>query len=43
LIEKFGANGKTIRILYGGSMKLENIREILLEEDIDSGLSVVLH
>lgn len=29
---------KDIRILYGGSMKPENVRELLLEDDIDGGL-----
>lgn len=38
LIEKFGDNGRTIKILYGGSMKPENAKELLLEDDINGGL-----
>ncbi|MDR2735682.1 MAG: triose-phosphate isomerase [Puniceicoccales bacterium] len=38
LIEKFGPSGKIIKILYGGSMKPENARDLLLEDDIDGGL-----
>jgi triosephosphate isomerase len=38
LVEKFGDNGRMIRILYGGSMKPENAKELLLQDDIDGGL-----
>jgi triosephosphate isomerase (TIM) len=38
LAERFGAAGKTIRILYGGSMKPANAREILAVANVDGGL-----
>lgn len=39
LIERFGAErGESIRILYGGSMKPQNAREILSVENVNGGL-----
>jgi triosephosphate isomerase len=38
LVERFGAAGATTRILYGGSMKPTNAREILRIENVDGGL-----
>ena len=39
LLEKFGkAISSSIMILYGGSMKPENTRDLLSQEDIDGGL-----
>jgi triosephosphate isomerase len=38
LVEKFGPEGKTIKILYGSSMKPENASELLKYNDIDGGL-----
>ena len=38
LVKQFGAAGKGVRILYGGSMKPENASELLDQADIDGGL-----
>ncbi len=39
LIENFDNNtGETIRILYGGSVKPDNIKELMLQPDIDGAL-----
>ncbi len=39
LIENFDHNtGETIRILYGGSVKPDNIKELMLQPDIDGAL-----
>ena len=38
LVERFGERGETIRILYGGSMKPQNAREILDVENVNGGL-----
>ncbi len=39
LSERFGAErGETVRILYGGSMKPQNAREILAVENVNGGL-----
>ena len=38
LVERFGDAGGRIRILYGGSMKPANARDILLVENVDGGL-----
>lgn len=38
LVERFGAHGKTISILYGGSMKPGNAGEILGVADVNGGL-----
>ncbi len=39
LVERFGAErGATIRILYGGSLKPQNAREILNVENVNGGL-----
>jgi len=39
LIENFGQNtGDTIRILYGGSVKIDNIKELISQPDIDGAL-----
>ncbi|MFY8032132.1 MAG: triose-phosphate isomerase [Devosia sp.] len=38
LADRFGAAGKTIRILYGGSMKPANAKEILAVANVDGGL-----
>jgi triosephosphate isomerase len=39
LIENFGQNtGDTIRILYGGSVKPDNIKELISQPDIDGAL-----
>lgn len=38
LIEKFGEHGKTVPILYGGSVKPENAREILATPDVGGAL-----
>jgi len=39
LIENFGHNtGETIRILYGGSVKPDNIKELISQPDIDGAL-----
>lgn len=38
LSAKFPAFGDKIRILYGGSVKLDNVKELLGQKDIDGGL-----
>ena len=38
LIDKYGDTGKTIHILYGGSMKPGNAAELLAKSDVDGGL-----
>jgi len=39
LIENFGQNtGETIRTLYGGSVKPDNIKELISQPDIDGAL-----
>ncbi|AKR55386.1 Triosephosphate isomerase [Devosia sp. H5989] len=38
LVERFGARGQTIRILYGGSLKPANAKEILAVENVNGGL-----
>ena len=38
LVERFGEAGQTIRILYGGSMKPQNAREILAIPNVNGGL-----
>lgn len=38
LVERFGAKGETIRILYGGSLKPANASEILAVENVNGGL-----
>ncbi len=36
--EKFGAGAAAVRILYGGSVKPNNVKELMAVEDIDGGL-----
>jgi triosephosphate isomerase len=38
LVDRFGEKGTTIRILYGGSLKPQNAREILAIENVNGGL-----
>ena len=38
LVERFGEAGGTMRLLYGGSMKPANARDILLVENVNGGL-----
>jgi triosephosphate isomerase len=38
LISRFGERGAAIRVLYGGSLKPANAREILEIEDVNGGL-----
>jgi triosephosphate isomerase len=38
LVERFGENGAAIPLLYGGSMKPGNAREILAVENVNGGL-----
>ena len=39
LIENFGhTTGETIRILYGGSVKPDTIKELISQTDIDGAL-----
>ena len=38
LVERFGEKGSAIRILYGGSLKPQNAREILAVENVNGGL-----
>ena len=38
LVERFGERGMDIRILYGGSLKPQNAREILSVENVNGGL-----
>jgi triosephosphate isomerase len=38
LVERFGERGETVQILYGGSMKPANAREILRVSNVNGGL-----
>jgi len=38
LMEKFGKNAETVRILYGGSVKPDNIDDLMRQQDIDGAL-----
>jgi triosephosphate isomerase len=38
LTDRFGERGSGVRILYGGSLKPQNAREILLVENVNGGL-----
>lgn len=38
LVERFGDKGAAVRILYGGSLKPQNAREILQVENVNGGL-----
>lgn len=38
LCERFGDGGNTIRIQYGGSVKPDNVAELMAQPDIDGGL-----
>ncbi|HUH75825.1 MAG TPA: triose-phosphate isomerase, partial [Devosia sp.] len=38
LVERFGDTGLGMRILYGGSLKPQNAREILAVENVNGGL-----
>jgi triosephosphate isomerase len=38
LIEHFGESGRQTRILYGGSVKPSNVRELLAQPDLDGAL-----
>jgi triosephosphate isomerase len=38
LVARFGAKGETIRLLYGGSLKPANAREILAIPHVNGGL-----
>ena len=38
LVERFGEKGAAVRILYGGSLKPQNAREILQVENVNGGL-----
>lgn len=38
LVDRFGEKGASIRILYGGSLKPQNAREILNVENVNGGL-----
>ncbi|HEY8433683.1 MAG TPA: triose-phosphate isomerase [Sphingomicrobium sp.] len=38
LVDRFGPNGETIRILYGGSVKASNADEIFAVRDVDGAL-----
>jgi triosephosphate isomerase len=38
LVERFGAAGDSVRVLYGGSMKADNAAELTAQPDIDGGL-----
>ncbi|MHA6690497.1 triose-phosphate isomerase [Devosia sp. A449] len=38
LVERFGAQGESIHILYGGSLKPQNAREILAIDNVNGGL-----
>jgi triosephosphate isomerase len=38
LQQRYGEAGAGVRVLYGGSMKPENARELLLQADVDGGL-----
>jgi triosephosphate isomerase len=38
LVAKFPSFGDKVRILYGGSVKPDNVEELLAQKDIDGGL-----
>ena len=38
LTEKFGKNAETVRILYGGSVKPDNVDDLMRQPDIDGAL-----
>jgi triosephosphate isomerase len=38
LVERFGPAGEDVRILYGGSVKADNARELFAQPNIDGGL-----
>ena len=38
LLEKFGKNAETVRILYGGSVKPDNVDALMRQPDIDGAL-----
>jgi triosephosphate isomerase len=38
LVERFGGQGGTVRILYGGSLKPANAAEILAIDEVNGGL-----
>ena len=38
LVERFGERGAKVRILYGGSLKPQNAREILVIDNVNGGL-----
>ncbi len=38
LVNRFGARGRDVRILYGGSLRPSNAREILAIENVNGGL-----
>src|SRR5690606_15060423 len=38
LVERFGERGEAIHILYGGSLKPQNAREILAIDNVNGGL-----
>lgn len=38
LVERFGDRGASVRILYGGSLKPQNAREILAVDNVNGGL-----
>jgi len=38
LVDRFGDKGSTMRILYGGSLKPQNAREILAVKNVNGGL-----
>jgi len=38
LLEKFGKNAETVRILYGGSVKPDNVDDLMRRADIDGAL-----
>jgi triosephosphate isomerase (TIM) len=38
LVRRFGATGEAVRILYGGSVKPDNAREIMAVADVDGAL-----
>ncbi|MNL67583.1 Triosephosphate isomerase [compost metagenome] len=38
LVDRFGERGATVQILYGGSLKPQNAREILALDNVNGGL-----
>jgi triosephosphate isomerase len=38
VVERFGETGRAVELLYGGSMKPENARELLQQPDVTGGL-----